>query len=818
MREMLLALVLAAAVAAAPVRADPAAFDLAGPRLHVDVVRRDTTLPVTAVPGLAIGDRLRLRPAPVQGSTAHYTLVAAFLRGPTNPPPDEWFASCDAWSHGCIEHGLEVTVPEGAQQVLVFFAPKTSSGVRTLRKTVQDRPGAFVRAGQELRQAALDHARLERYLTAVRELGADDPEALRNGAPLLARSLGIRVDEKCLDRLPALQAPCLMRGQESLILNDDADPSLVATLTSGPASDLAMQAGNTAMFDRGAYVPYIGSLLDIARLMDSFHTAHYQYIPALTTQRGDGLALLLNTPPSFREPQSVLVAALPPVEAGNPPVLRATDPTGVYCAAREPLVLPVHGAPLAFATGYAHGLALRATRANGATVDVPARMDALAGGVVADPRRLAVDSGETVSLVGRWGFDALEGPRFRLAIPSSSRWRLARADEESLVVGRTGTVHVVSDAAPCASAVHARDADGRELPVEWSADAPDRLAVHVDLSRAVPGPLSLAVDQYGAPSASSIVANAFADPGRLGSFELHAADTSGSLTGSRLDLVDRLTIGNSVFVPETLISNGPGDTLQLRTDAGADATTLPAGSRAQGTVRLKDGRTLAVDVRVTEPRPRAELLERSVHDGRSDGVVRFEFGSPDEVRPDSVLTFSIRAVLPDSFSRDVVVEVATVDESVSARLGLTNGGLTLADSHVAVATLDPEAVLGPSAFGPLKFRLEERGAIGDWQALATLVRVPRALEVSCADGAKPGEGDGCVLRGRDLFLLEAVGREARMRDARRVADGFPGSEIPVPHPRRDRLFVRLRDDPGVVSVMRLDRGTGASGDGSPASR
>jgi hypothetical protein len=814
MRETLRALVLASAVVTATACADPAPFDLAGPRLYVDVSRGDATLPVTAVPGLAVGDRLRLRPGPVQGSGARYTLVAAFLRGPTNPPPDEWFSSCDAWSRGCIERGLEVTVPDGAQQVLVFFAPKTAAGERTLRKTVQGRPGAFVRAAQELRQAALDHARLERYLTAVRELGADDPGALRDGAPLLARSLGIRVDEKCLDRLPALQAPCLMRGQESLILNDDVDPSLVATLTSGPASDLAMQAGNTAMFDRGAYVPYIGSLLDIARLMDSFRTAHYQYIPALTTQRGDGLALLLNTPPSFREPQSVLVAALPPVEVAHPPVLRAADPAGVYCAARESLVLPVHGAPLAFATGYAHGLALRAARANGATVEVPARMDALAGGVVADTHGLVVDAGQPVSLVGMWGFEPLQGPRFRLANPSSAGWRLAHADGEALVVGRTDIIHLVSDGAPCASAVHARGPDGRDIPLEWTADAPDRLALHVDLSHATPGPLTLAVDQYGVTTASAVIANAFADPGRLGGFEMHAADTSGSLTGSRLDLVDRLTIGNSVFVPETLTTDGPADTLLLRTDAGADTTTLAAGARARGTVLLKDGRTLTVDVRVTEPRPRVELLAKSVLDGRTDGTVRIDFGSPEEVRPEAVLTFSIRALLPDSFSHDAVVDVATVDESASARLSLTNGGLKLADSRVAVATLEPAAVLGPSAFGPLKFRLVQRGAIGDWQSLATLVRLPGALEVSCADRANAGEADACVLRGRDLFLLEAVGRESRMRDARSVADGFPGRELAVPHPLRDRLFVRLRDDPAVVSVMRIAPAAGTGSDRS----
>ena len=139
--------------------------------------------------------------------------------------------------------------------------------------------------------------RLERYLDALRALDRADPEKLKTTAPLLARSLAIKVDEKCLDRIPTLQAPCLMQGQDSLILNDGHSASMVATLTSGPASDLALQAGNTAL--QGGFSPFIGSILDVGRLMDSFHTAHYQYIPALTSQHDDRLVLMLNTPPSF---------------------------------------------------------------------------------------------------------------------------------------------------------------------------------------------------------------------------------------------------------------------------------------------------------------------------------------------------------------------------------------------------------------------------------------------------------------------------------------------------------------------------------------
>jgi hypothetical protein len=97
-------------------------------------------------------------------------------------------------------------------------------------------------------------------------------------------------------------------------LNDGHSTSIVEALTSGPGSDLAMEASYTPQLSYGYYSPYIASVLDIARIFDSFATAQYQYIPALASPHGDKLALTLNAAPSFHNPMSVLVTALPAVE------------------------------------------------------------------------------------------------------------------------------------------------------------------------------------------------------------------------------------------------------------------------------------------------------------------------------------------------------------------------------------------------------------------------------------------------------------------------------------------------------------------------
>ena len=191
-----------------------------------------------------------------------------------------------------------------------------------------------MRTSQDLNQAALDRSRLDSFLAAISELNQGDPAKLKDAAPLLARSLAIKVDDKCLDRIPELRAPCLMQGQESLILNDGHSTSIVEALTSGPGSDLAMEASYTPQLSYGYYSPYIASVLDIARLMDSFRTAQYQYIPALASPLGDKLLLTLNAPPSFHNPKSVLVVALPAIEQTQLPPLHAVDPKEIYCIRR----------------------------------------------------------------------------------------------------------------------------------------------------------------------------------------------------------------------------------------------------------------------------------------------------------------------------------------------------------------------------------------------------------------------------------------------------------------------------------------------------
>jgi hypothetical protein len=790
-------------LACAAAGADPAPFDLAGPTIEVQVSRGTVTLPISGVPNLAPGDHLRLKAALSGDESAHYLLVVAFLRGSTDPPPREWFFRCDTWSGSCAKDGMTLTVPDAARQVLVFLAPRTGGDFKTLVNAVRGRPGVFVRTSQELNQAALEHLRLEAYLTSITRLGETDPARLKEAAPLLSRSLAIKVDEKCLDRMPALQAACLMQGRESLIMADGHSVSVTQELTSGAASDLAMQAINTPQLKSGYYGPFIGSLLDIARLFDSFHTAQYQYIPALASARGRELRLTLNAPPSFHNPKSVLVATLPAIGPVAFPALRSVDPKETFCARKNPLILPVEGAPPVFAGAYARGLKLRVPGTDGTSVELPANLDPLRGGFAIDTsglRALTLTGSVRASLEGEWGFDKYAGPSFQLTDARSQPWNLADGDAAALVVGREDAIHLRGGDAGCVESVALRDPAGQELKVEWKGVKADELDLRLSLEEASPGDATLLIRQYGAAEPQRLALRAYAEAAHLESFALHAGDRQGTLRGKRLDEVDHLVIKGVEFVPGAFASNDGRDELTmipLKADETLEGTP---GETAPARVTLKDARTLDVKSSFEPPRPSATLIGKSAQPGLSSPDVHIRLGSPDELPEDATLTFALRAGFPSVFARSEKIEVATLDDASSTVLDFQDGALTLENSRVAVATLSPVKALGTSAFGPLRFRRVVNGVAGDWRPLVTLVRLPALRELRCASSSE----DSCTLLGTDLFLLDSVSGDVQFGQPTQVPDGFTGAELPVPRPTERHLYVKLRDDPTVISETLLE--------------
>jgi hypothetical protein len=313
-----------------------------------------------------------------------------------------------------------------------------------------------------------------------------------------------------------------------------------------------------------------------------------------------------------------------------------------------------------------------------------------------------------------------------------------------------------------------------------------------------PGPGS------GAEHPRTILVHGYAEASRLETFTLYAGDTQGTLTGNRLDEVDGLVVKGLEFSPGALSSAGGRDELTL-TGRSAQVAQLRQGDVTRGQVALKDGRQLEVRVAIEDPRPSARIIEKSAQPLSAPGGVDIRLAGSEELPQNSQVTFSLRAQSPTTFSRDERIEVAT-EAGLSTMLDARNGGLTFQNARVAVATFDPAKTLGPSAFGPLRFRLLNDTVSGDWHPLATLVRLPLLKGLECPESAD----DPCTLSGLNLFLLDSVAADADFTRAVRVPDGFPGRTLQVPHPASSQIYVKLRDDPTVISVVVVDPHPGRS--------
>jgi hypothetical protein len=846
---------IAALLLACPLlKADPARFDLAGPKIDVHVTRAGRTLPIAQVPNLQPGDKLWLRADLPPTQSVHYLMVVAFLRGTTNPPPDNWFYNIQTWNKKVVEEGVTITVPDEAQQVILFLAPETGGDFTTLRSAVRGRPGVFVRASQDLIEAGFEQARIEAYLAAIRRVPPYDSKALAEHSELLSRTLSLKPNGDCFKRPVDAQSTCLTQAGNQTLLDDGHGQTVADALNSGANSDLIAQASYTQLAGAGTYSAYVGAIVDLIRITSGLHTAKYQYIPAIAFPDGDALNLRLNTPPSFHNPKSVIVIGLPAIQAAVPPPLRPSDSTSITCLLKPDVVLALEGAPLVYATAFAHDLILHVDTP-GHVTDIPVVPDAFHGGLMlshaparkplpldqpevsttdsksaADsskstdtaqpkpptPNASLTDSSTTTgTITGFWGFDPFTGPTLKLQDTPGKDWKLA--DDDLLIAGRENHLTLSSTGTACIDSISLDTSAGKQVETKWKSTTGDRsVDITVSLKSIDPGALHLAIKQFGEASDNLVAAKTYSEPARLTALELHAGDTSADLTGSSLDQVRQLTINNLVFTPseeaasvnsESAASapeSSSSSTLRLSLPPNTPAPKLHVGAHLTASFSLKDGRTLTLPIDVLPPRPSVSLISKNFGDSSSSSI---HLAGQDDLPIDQHITFSLKSASP--FPRTGKIEIANLDDSLHTTLSVASGNLVLANPHTLFATLDPLKTFGNSAFGPLRLRpVAPDGTTGDWLPLVTLVRLPSLNDLHCpSDTARP-----CTLTGADLYLLDSVSTDPAFAAPTPVPDGFVASTLSIPRPSglpttisatrpaSTTLDLRLRDDPSAINA------------------
>jgi hypothetical protein len=803
-----------------------ARFDLAGPKIEVHVTRAGQTLPIASVPNLQAGDKIWLHPDLPPTQSVHYLLVAVFLRGTTNPPPDNWFFRIPTWEKKIREEGTTIVVPEEAQQAILFLAPETGGDFATLRSSVRGRPGIFVRASQDLAEAGFEQARIEKYLASMRQVPPSDAKALQDHSMLLARTLNLKPNAECFSRPVDMQFNCLTQSGTQTLLDDGHAQTIVASLTSGDTSTFINAASSVQMAGGGLYSAYVGAIVDLVHLMSGLHTAHYQYIPAIAFPDSSSLNLRLNVPPSFNNPKSVIVIGLPAIQASTPPPLRPADPKHINCLLKPSLTLPVEGAPLVFSTSFAHDLVLHIDSPARGT-DIPLTPDAFRGGLVLahspDRRVLPLSPGTqdqpaaastapapaaapvtlpntiTGTIKGFWGFDAFTGPTVQLQGIPGRDWRLA--DNDILIAGRENHLSLTSTGTACIQTITLDSDAGKQVETQWNlADKPNLVDVKVPLQSFVPGALHLTIRQFGEPQADIVAAQTYSEPARLTALRLYAGDTTATLTGASLDQVKDMTIIGLMYTPVASDPNlasdnsdSPNSSLRLTLPANTAPPKFRAGDKLTASFTLKDGRSLSLPVTVAPPRPSVTILSKS---GTQPGNAPIRLADQDDLPVNQQLTFSLRSASP--FPRTGTIEIINADETLRTVLSLASGTLVLQNPHTILATLDPLKTFGTSAYGPLRLRaVTADGIAGDWLPLATLVRLPSLKDLHCpADPAS-----ACTLTGSNLYLVDSIATDADFTTPTSVPEGFVGTSLSLPRPAKTGFYLRLRDDPTAVNTV-----------------
>ncbi len=872
-----------------------ARFDLTGPKIDVHVTRRGISLPISSVPNLQPGDQLWLHPDLPPSQSVHYLLIVAFLRGTTNPPPDTWFTRVETWQKRVVEEGVIVTVPPEAQQAVLFLAPETGGDFSTLRSAVKGRPGIFVRASQDLTAAGFEQARTDKYLEEMKKVLPGDNAALLEHSNLLARTLNLKPNPDCFKRPVDQQYTCLTQTGTQTLLDDGHAETIVSALSNGPGSDFINQASYTQLAGAGTYSAYVGAIVDFVRIVNSLHTAKYQYIPAIAEPENDALNLRLNTPPSFNNPKSVIVISLPAVGPAVRPPLRPVDPRQVSCLLDPSVAIPVEGAPLVFSTTFVHDLRLRlnipATDPKQATGDLPLIPDAFVGGLTLGPKvperhELPLNPpasvpvalpGETTrppapaspapkpaspplpgqpvsaTILGMWGFDPFTGPEVTVQQQPGREWHIVNSPSTTgdapvtLIAGQPNHLELLSTGTACVQSITLQPSEAR---VEWKLEGskppstpatgatatsskpePDTkkaaesippaaqpgpsepaAVAPVDLTlnlqhAATPGSIHLAIQQFGSSKPDQLGTRTFAEPARIQALQLHAGDTSATLTGASLDQVKTLTVGDLTFTPSP--TSEPGR-MNFSLAANAKAPNFKADQKLNAQAHLEDGRTLDIASVVLSPRPSVTYLSSRVAPAGSPATPSpIQISTSADLPLGDQLLFFLKSRA--AFPRAEKIEIASLDDALQTSLTVAAGSLVLQDAHTVLATFDPLKTFGPSTFGPFHMRaVDPAGTPGEWLPLTTIVRLPTLTELHCpAVTTAP-----CALEGSALYLIDAVSPDSSFASPTSVPEGFVDSSLAMPRPTLTggsaTFYLKLRDDPAtphqVTLPVQLDPG------------
>jgi hypothetical protein len=343
----------------------------------------------------------------------------------------------------------------------------------------------------------------------MQTVATDDEKVIRERSAKLAAALALNPNAGRFKQPLPDQVDCLTLTSAPSLLDDGHGQTMADAISSGASSDFFNEA---AQGDDAVYSAYVGTLIDLVHLALMLRTAQYQYIPAISFPQAQTMNLKLNAAPSFNKTKSVIVIALPPIQAPRVPTLQPASPTQVFCLANPSLMLPMRSDPLLFSTSFAYDLSIDFGSSAGLAT-MPVTADAFDGGLIPSGsplgRALQTVSGPQASqqsstfrgtLRGYWGFRAFAGPTLTFQRSAGGNWRLVGTD--TLVAGTDAQVLLQGSATACIREIALTSADGSSAAVMFSPTS-GAMNLKIPLQGKQPGAYSLTVQQYGSATPAS---------------------------------------------------------------------------------------------------------------------------------------------------------------------------------------------------------------------------------------------------------------------------------------------------------------------------
>jgi hypothetical protein len=463
-----------------------------GPEMDIQIERDNVRVPASLVPYTKNGDKLIVKfPFADPRKQLHrFHAIFAELNGIETPPEDhikqyalfenQNFNKDFIWPIRTNYTPVVLVFPESGNQ--------RGRGAQEVVVKLRQSPQLFAKAATQSIAAAQVRSRSDELLEALRSGLNKDLQGKQERLTLFADDLGIKLDQSCFDKSPAVQTPCLLHSATAQLNQVSGD-------TTKLVGDYAAAQIKHMVGER--FSLYLSIVLDLYAAFRKAHVpASYTLIPGALTTRNETTVLGLDkpyAPESTPAPIAYIVVPAPSTPVKPPSV--TTDTNSTTCLHGETSPLPVHmnGKTLNYAWGWRLSLSDQNGHAQNDIAVVPGTdiSDAAVDTSNIDHARFVSGTLLKGIVTARWGFDQIKSESFNVLLPHKANWHA----DVGLRPDGTAILTLTGGPGRCIDRISIRDDSNHSVSVTITARGDSRVTGSFDARKLTPGTAEVAVEQ-----------------------------------------------------------------------------------------------------------------------------------------------------------------------------------------------------------------------------------------------------------------------------------------------------------------------------------